>query len=660
MGLFAGFTALVVGYYVIHKPITPQVALPVVVSILRLGMAVWIAAVAGAMGRRLLPAILEEPLARLSVQAALGLGLLGLAWLGIGAAGGFHVLAAAALLAGLTAWLRRNLFAWLRDWRALVEIWGAASRYGRSLAVIVALLFGAMLLPALAPPIMYDALVYHLALPQRYIEAGRFVYLPEIMYWGMPQTGEMLYTWSMLVGGAQVAAALGWCFGLLACAGCLGLAYRYLTADAAVTSVAALLAGYSMVELLAAAYIDWLVILFGTAWFAALALFAQADDERHRRRLLALAGVFAGFALGSKYTAGVLLICGAAVILWQYRGDLRRLFPALALYGLASALAVAPWLVKNWLFTGNPAYPFLFPAGAMTSLRLSIYQGGAPFGDWRDVLFLPWRATLLGVHQGPGYSIAMGPLLVGLGACAVLAGRRLPQPARKTLAAAGAAVMAGFLVWMVVGRFSSYLMQIRLYLAFFPALALLAGAGYLGLERLALPGVRLGRIAGALTLLVMVLNLIEVGLAAQQMGAAGVIIGQKTALDYRGANLGQYVLASQALKELPPDSSALMLWETRSFDCYPMCQPDEILDRWLRERYPQPGAAPRGPEEIQSSLQSMGYTHLLVHTAGVEFVRQEGRAIYRAEDWQALEALLARLPVVQSFGAAYQLYVLPR
>jgi hypothetical protein len=44
----------------------------------------------------------------------------------------------------------------------------------------------------------------------------------------------------------------------------------------------------------------------------------------------------------------------------------------------------------------------------------------------------------------------------------------------------------------------------------------------------------------------------------------------------------------------------------------------------------------------------------------MEFVRQDGRMIRDPGDWQALDTLLAGLPVEQSFGTAYRLYSLPR
>ncbi len=70
------------------------------------------------------------------------------------------------------------------------------------------------------------------------------------------------------------------------------------------------------------------------------------------RPWLWLAGVAAGLAVGSKYSAMVpaaLLLAGAAVVVRPTR-DLWRLLPGLALFA-------GPWLLRNALATGNPIFP---------------------------------------------------------------------------------------------------------------------------------------------------------------------------------------------------------------------------------------------------------------------------------------------------------------
>jgi hypothetical protein len=99
-----------------------------------------------------------------------------------------------------------------------------------------------------------------------------------------------------------------------------------------------------------------------------------------------------------------------------------------------------------------------------------------------------------------------------------------------------------------------------------------------------------------------------------------------------------------------------MLWEARSLYCLPGCAPDEILDRWLRERQPVSGRL-QSAEEIRRSWISQGYTHILFYKLGADFIREQSRA-YLPADWQSLQEFLSRLPPGEDFGGAYYLYKL--
>jgi hypothetical protein len=219
-------------------------------------------------------------------------------------------------------------------------------------------------------------------------------------------------------------------------------------------------------------------------------------------------------------------------------------------------------------------------------------------------------------------------------------------------------VASGVLTWMILGRFSSYLLQSRLYFAFFPALAFLAGAGYSGLQGLVIPQVRLGRLASFLIALVIGLNTFEVGVYSLRLGAPAAVLGLKPAGQYLADNLGWYIPAMEAVQALPPGDRALLLWEPRSLYCLPRCDPDEVLDRWKRARYDDPGAAISENDAILAAWRAAGYTHLLYYHSGADFIQQENRMPYIPDDWQALEALLADLRLVQDFGGAYTLYAL--
>lgn len=585
---------------------------------------------------------------------------MGIGILAAGATVGISSVLAWMMLAVLGIFLRKEILAWWRSWRDLYTLWQESDRFGRTVASGIILISGFTLATALAPPLKFDALVYHLSLPQAYLEANRIIYTPQLMFWGMPQMGEMLYTWAVALSGNETAAVLGWICGLLSLIGLAGYVSTRLGTRSAWVSVAALCSGFSLAASLAWAYVDWLVILFGWAFLVVMDCWRQEGKGQH----LAVAGAFVGLALGTKYTAGVLLLAGMVSVIVQARSRVGTYGVARALlhFSFWAVLFSLPWWVKNTLATGNPFYPFIFPAGAMNPLRMDLYQNHIPWGSWQDVLLLPWRATVQGMEAAPGYSASIGPLLLALGVLACLYWPALPMNHQSLVSSAAWIALPGLLVWILASRFSEYLIQSRLYFSLFPSLAVLAGAGFTGLVRKSLPGVKLERVAGALILLVFGFNVLEVGVFSLHQGSLELLLGNRSKEAYLSGNLGGFAPAMQAVRELPPESRVLMLWEPRSLYCHPRCFPDEILDRWLNDRYTgSPSnlkhAAGRTAGAILHSWQEAGYTHLLFYRLGADFVRQEdGR--YRPSDWQALEDLFTRLPAPETFGPAYSLFKL--
>ncbi len=655
LGTFAVLWLLfvMVAYAATHKPFDATFLLAFSLALWRVALAAGTLAVAGGVGRRLLGDLDDDlaPPTRLAFQAALGLGLLGLGVFALGVVGLWHplALAAALLLTGLL--VRREIVRWGRDWRGLRPLWEGGGALGRALALGSAFLLLCTLTTALAPPLKWDALTYHLTLPRAYLLAGRLVYVPEIMHWGMPQQTEMLYTLAMALGGAEAAATLGWAIGALTLVGLLGFAAQRLSPRAAWVTLAALLAGGTLSASLAWAYVEWPLMLYGLATLIALVRWR----EGHTRRALLLAGLFGGFALATKYTAGMLFLFGAALTLWDAlsrRRSLRGAFGDAARFLGLGALVAAPYLAKNALATGSPFYPLLFPAGAMDSFRLEYYQGGAPWGTWLDALLLPWSVTFLGREGGVGPSASIGPLLLGLGALAWVGARGGDARRREMIGVAALFTLGGFLLWAVVSRFSSLLIQTRLYVAFFPAWALLAGAGFEAVAARRVPGLRFGRLLAALVLLAFGLNLIETATQTLRRGAPNVLLGLSAPEAYRTRNLGAHEAAMAALRALPPDSRTLMLWETRALSCWPRCDPDEVIDRWYADvrRY-------RSPARVLQAWREAGYTHLLLYLDGAAFVREHDPRL-TPDDWANLDALLDSLPAPQVIEGTYALYTL--
>jgi len=460
----------------------------------------------------------------------------------------------------------------------------------------------------------------------------------------------MLYTWASALAGVESAATLGWMIGALAIFGLIGYVHTRLDAMAAWVSAAALLAGFTFSTSLAWAYVEWLGVLFGLGVLVSLESWISTGYQRH----LILAGGLAGLALGSKYTGGVILFGAFAVVIWQLfrrRGRLSKALIDLASLLLPAVLITLPWWIKNLLATGNPAYPFFFPAGDMDRFRLGFYNIPV-WGDWRDIVLLPFMASLTGVEGAPGYNASIGPLLLGLSICALLGWNDRPEDDRSSIKVATLIGVVGIVIWIVAARLSGYLIQTRLYAAIFPALAVLAGAGFKSLSQLHWAGIRLGRVAGALVFVVWLFSVLEVGRYTLGQGAPQEVLGILSPEDYLDKNLGWFARTMQAVNDLPEGSKALMLWEPRSLYCLPKCVPDEVIDRWKHDL-----SVYQDPSAILENWRSTGYSHLIDYQAGADFVIGEDQR-YSPGDWEALDALLSNLPPPVDLGGAYLLYSL--
>lgn len=648
----AGFAGIIwvvvvmVGYAYTHKPFSPSMFMKVIIMGWQIAVAWSIVSISGGLGMIVFPKETKiNPLIQLAIQAALGSGLMGIGIFLLGSVIGFSTSYIFILVVSLGLLLRKHIWQWWLEWGELKkQIMG-----NRIIASGIGLILFLTLLSSLAPPIKFDALTYHLALPRSYLLAGKMIYIPENMFWGMPQTLEMLNTIAMALGGNEAAVVLGWIIGFLVLIGLLGYAAQRIGNPAGLVTVACILAGGSLSGSLAWGYSEWFIMLYGLGMLVCLD-FWSVDGNRN---LLWIAAILAGFALGIKYTAGILIIFGFIIIIVRSITQRRStILINLLIFGFLPILVTAPWWIKNYSATGNPFYPLLFPAGNMDQFRLEYYQGGAPWGRWYEMLILPWQATIWGVEGGLGYSASIGPLFLGLSVLAWIGWRTRSVEQHHMIANAAWVTGLGFLIWVIASRTSGLLIQTRLYIAFFPAWAILAGAGFDSITKLKVGNVRFGRITMILILLSLGFNIIETSVDTIRRNVPNVLLGLITSKSYLSHNLGDYEQAMQVINELPADSKILMLWETRSLACLPNCDPDEVIDRWYDDVHSN-----KNPVEVSELWIAQGYTHVLVNQAGKEYIQVNDHR-FTNSDWEMLDNILDKLSPPVVIDDSYFLYIL--
>lgn len=634
--------AVLVGYYVMHKPIGVQGAAALLADLVRTLAAALVIWASGALGSRLAGSVSPSPAADMAAQAALGLGVFGLTWLVVGAAVGYSLWLSLLVLALVLIGLRRSAWCWLRQALEAVRQIRPMGAFEGCLAGAVGLMVIFNALEALAPPTHFDALVYHLALPSRFLAAGRFVFLPENPFWGSPLLAEMNYTWVMSMGGASAAAFLGLLVGILVLLGTYGLVASGWPRGGW-AAVAALMAGETLARSLSWAYVDWLAALFGLGVVISLEAWRREGGWRQ----VGLAGAMAGFAMGTKYTAGVVLAAGLAEVILCGPAD--RRWRGVAWFLGISLLAFIAWPVKNLVATGAPLYPYLGSSPWVSGVQQAFFTGTSSAGFQAVGPLVPIFATIYGVESGPGYAASIGPLLLGL----VLGGLAGPVKRRDLTGSLLVFVVAGWLVWGGASLFSELLGQSRLYQAIFPAWAALAGLGFIRLRSVRVRGVRLGRLTQALVLLAVALSLTDSIRQFSTSGALATDIGEETPEAYLTARLGGYYPAMQAVRNVQPHTKVVMLWEPRGYYCQPQCIPDPWIDRWYSLR--RSGA---GESAILQDWRAEGAGYILLNRTGMAFIEQEDTR-YTAEDWSSLDALLGHLQLAQRIGAGYELYAIP-
>lgn len=366
--LLEGVARLPAGGAFVHVPGLEFFTLDIPRRVLLLAL-FWLAA--WALGEPAARRLKAEP--RWLYGLVLGSGALSLIGLALGLAGLFHPPLLRGLLAALAA-----VGAWRRGFRPSLP------RAPGGWAAVGVFAAGTFLL-AQAPVTFYDALVYHLSLPDLYLRRGAIEPVPTVAFSGLPAGQQMLYAWLLTVGDGPLCQLLAWSQALLT-------------------------------VLLLAAHGGRAGVWAGALWLSSPMVVLQASrpgTEAAGALYLVAAvlaggpvtgGLCAGLALGSKYQGGVAWLAGAAPYAW------RRDWRSLGLFTAAAGALFVPWLARNaWLY-GAPLFPLTGGHGVdAEALKASGEpQGAAGLWRWAGQL---WRASFVSETSSREAAVSAGYVL---------------------------------------------------------------------------------------------------------------------------------------------------------------------------------------------------------------------------------------------------------
>jgi hypothetical protein len=659
--VFLWSSVLIAFYFGIHKPAGGEV---VRATLQTAGsLVIWLAVtlLAAAAGRRLVRSQLDDepPLVRLVLSVGLGLGVLSILLMVLGLLGLLARWEVLLLLVGVAAlswpalpatWQDVRSWQWPRaerGWQRWFIFYGVAS-----LAMTLAL--------ALAPPIAWASHLYHLAGPRLYLEAGRIGHSIDLAFLGYPALGQMHFLLAILVWSDRLAALFHFGNGLMGLVFTIVLARRISGETAAWFAAAVYLSVPTLLNLMAAAYVD-LALLFYTG--GSFYLFIRWRDAylagEAERGWLVLLGLFIGFAGGLKYTAvATPLALALSILLVSWRGSTLGAARRVILVALVAAATVVIWPFKNWLATGNPFYPFFIDDALYWDAWRTWWfdrpgTGLAAKAPWR-LITAPLEATILGREGSELYDATTGPLLLGGLGVLVVIWRDLPARARRIARYMLLLTGLNYGLWLYGIARSALVLQTRLLFSVFGLLAVLAGVAYAHADRLRRPQLDTGWLLRAVVALTLALLLITQVVGFLERNPLPVLVGVEPREAYERRHLGVYPEVMEAMNDLPAGSRVLFLWEPRSYPCHDVeCWPDALLDRLLHHThyFGQDAAG------IAADWQAQGFTHVLWYEHGMRFIADAGFDPLGPADLAVLAELQAGyLQPVKVWEGAYTLY----
>jgi hypothetical protein len=278
---------------------------------------------------------------------------------------------------------------------AVWQAWGSPPReplpaIPRAWAVIFVAAFAAFFAcyfcNALAPEISPDGSSYHLGNVARYWRHQGFDWDYHSIYSSLSQGMEMLFLVAFSIGRHPAAAMVHMAFQaalplLLLCYG-RRFGFPRVGAFAGLLTYASPVVGIAGVS----AYNDLTVATYIFAGFYLL----EVNCDTNISNLMFIIGLLCGQAFATKYPGGLMLPLAAGLT----RG--RRVLSLC----LGAAVTAGPWLVRNWVWLGNPAAPFLnswFPNTFWTAAAEHQYLAGLrqypAFQSYFDFVF---QVTVLG------------------------------------------------------------------------------------------------------------------------------------------------------------------------------------------------------------------------------------------------------------------------
>jgi len=345
-----------------------------------------------------------------------------------------------------------------------LDVWGRILLAG----VIIVLFFD--ILEGLSPPGDGDSLTYHFTLPKSFLSVGQLFPVYRAVEGTIPLLQHMTYMVALGTGGELTLTLWTMVSGWFASGVFFVIALRFMSFNYSLATTLLLITTPAVIYGAGSGQIE-----VRNAMFVLVAVLALSEAlKTGLLRYALLAGIAAGFFVGSKYTGLIFAFACGLFLLPQ-----KKWLSCGAVFSAALLLAGGQWYVWNWWITGDPVYPMLY--GVID------YPVTTPWNDTMQAFFkyahtekavptnllwaflYPIAATLAPEHEFESLRVGFGPvtlLMVPLAGLGIWHFRQ--HVLRHPLAVFGGVCLIAYVLWFFLGPSQ----KIRHLLPIYPLLLL--------------------------------------------------------------------------------------------------------------------------------------------------------------------------------------------
>lgn len=281
--------------------------------------------------------------------------------------------------------------------------------------VFTFIIFSLTLIAALNPPFFYDALSYHLAVPQKYLTNHGFSFMPLNYFSNFPSNLGMLFTLALSLSGGLLAKLLSWMYAPIIALAVYSFSKFFWRKQTAGLSAVVFISVPGIMILSTLTSIDLAVTFYSFMSLYSILYWFKFQ----KKRWFVLSGIFCGMAIGTKYTAILVVFLTLEIILFIHlyfikKNSFLNGLKHCILFWSIVIICFSPWLIKNIIYTNNPIHPFSYSLPISKSSEINDYRQvmrriGNPIHRWfysykdnkstlsegvKIILSSPWKITM--------------------------------------------------------------------------------------------------------------------------------------------------------------------------------------------------------------------------------------------------------------------------